>query len=230
MKYYQISRSAEPNIIGIKTGTSQVELDEDAIEKNQNYKDFKSFFNGHNQDFWHLQSQALTLNPPILKGKMRKNAKITDIMEYGPVFSFLYNLVSEKYFEIVKKFNVDKCKVFDFDIENISQKYYLMFTQYLVLEEIDFAKSIITTGYKQLNNIKYHPIKNKKEFIEFKELEPISSFEKLSIPKKYADRDIISIQTISKQFYSEQLIDALLKENITGLHILYKDSININFI
>lgn len=230
MKYYQISRSAEPNIIGIKTGTSQVELDEDAIEKNQEYFDFKNHFSGDNENFWYTQERVFSLNPPMIQGKMRTKAKLTDIMRYGQVYHYLFEMYSQKYIDIIKSFNISPFKIFDFKIKDISELYFLMFIKTVTLNEIDFDKSIVITGYKHLNNINYHPIKNKKEFIEFKELAPISTFESLFIPKEYFAKDIIAVQGIVQHFYSEKLIDFLLDCGITGLQINYNNSIQLEFV
>lgn len=84
MKYFQVSRTSAPKIIGIKTGTSQVEIDEDIIEKTKSYSDFKNHFSGYNEEFWNTQDIVFDLNPPLIKAKMRKGSKIMDIMEYGP--------------------------------------------------------------------------------------------------------------------------------------------------
>ena len=229
MKYYQISRTSEPKIIGIKTGASQVELLEVKIEKNQNYKDFENHFSGHNKEFWHNQNKVFELNPPVIKGKLRKNAKQTDIMEYGPVYSFLYCLYSEKYINILKSFNIGNYKIFDFEIYNTLEKYYLLFIQSVILEEINYNKSTVITGYKQLNNVKYHSIKSAQDFIEFKQKEPISNFETLVIPEKYYGRDVIDIQATALPFYSEKLIDFLVDCGVSGLQVAYNNSIQLDF-
>lgn len=229
MKYYQVSRTSEPKIIGIKTGASQVELLDDKIDKNQNYKDFENHFSGYNKGFWHNQHKVFELNPPVIKGKLRKNAKQTDIMEYGPVFSFLYCIYSERFISILKSFNLGSYKLFDFEICDVVDKYYLLFIQSIILEEIIYNKSTVITGYKQLNDIKYHSINNAQDFIEFKQKEPTSNFETLTIPKKYYGRDIIDIQATALPFYSEKLIDFLLNCGIVGLQIGYNNSIKLNF-
>jgi hypothetical protein len=229
MRYYQIDRTAEPEIIGIKTGTSQVELLESKIHKNLNYEDFEKYFSGYNVEFWKNQNKVFELNPPILKGEMRKNANLTDIMKYGSTFSFLPLLFSEKFIDILKTFNIGNYKTFDFEISNISELYHLLFVETIILEEINFDKSTIISGFKQLNNIKYHSIKNTQEYIEFKQKQPISNFETLVIPKSYFGRDIIAVQTIPQSFYSEKLIDFLLDCGITGLQVAYNNSIKLDF-
>lgn len=230
MKYYQISSSAEPKIIGVKTGASQVELVETNIENNQAYIDFKKHFSGYNQEFWHTQDKVFRLEPPCIRGKMRKNANITDIMKYGQVYRYLFEMYSEKYINIIKSFNIGNYKIFDFEIENIPEKYYLLFTETIILEEIDFDKSILTTGYKVTSNLKYHTVKNILEYKQFKQKNVISSFEKLTIPKEYFGKDIINVQGIVHSFYSERLIDFLLDCGITGLQINYNNSIQLEFV
>lgn len=230
MKYYQISRSSEPKVIGIKTGTSQVELIENDIEKNQAYIDFKNHFSGYNQEFWHTQDKVFRLEPPCIIGEMRKNAKVTDIMQYGQVYRYLFEIYSEKYINIVKSFNIGNYKTFDFEIKNIPERYYLMFIETIILEEIDFDKSIVTTGYKVTNNLKYHTVNNIFEYKEFRQENVISSFEKLAISKGYFGKDIINIQGIFHPFYSEKLIDFLLDCGITGLQISYNNSIQLEFV
>jgi hypothetical protein len=230
MKYYQISRSAEPKIIGRKDGMSQVERIEDNVEKKQNYIDFKNHFSGYNTDFWHTQDKVFALNPPVIKGRMRKNAKVTDIMKYGQVFDFLDLILSQKYIDILKAFNIGNFKTFDFEIENIREKYYLMFIETIILEEVDFNKSIVTTGYKVTNNLRCHTVNNLTEYKEFRQKNIISTFEKLAIPKKYYGKDVIETQATVHSFYSEKLIDFLLDCGITGLQVSYNNSIQLEFV
>ena len=230
MKYYQVSRSAEPKIIGVKDGMSQVELTEDSIEKNQSYIDFKNHFSAYNQDFWHTQDKVLTLNPPLIKGRMRKKAKITDIMWYGQVFDFLNFILSQKYIDIIKIFNIGNFKTFEFKIEDVTERYFLLFIETIIFEDINFEKSIVTTGYKVTNNLKYHTVNNLIEYREFKQKNIISSFEKLAIPKKHIGKDIIETQATVLPFYSEKLIDFLLDCGITGLQVSYNNSIQLEFV
>jgi len=230
MRYYQIDRTSEIKIIGRKDGMSQVERIEDSTDETKNYIDFKNHFSGYNPDFWQTQVKIFTLNPPVIKGRMRKNAKVTDIMWYGPVFDFLDHIYSEKYINIIKAFNIGNFKTFDFEIENIPEKYYLMFLETIILEEVDFNKSIVTTGYKVTNNLKYHTVNNLLEYKEFRQKNIISTFEKLAIPQKYLGKDIIETQATVQPFYSERLIDFLLDCGITGLAVKYNNSIQLEFV
>lgn len=230
MKYYQVSISAEPEIIGVNNGIYQLEVDEKAIEYSKDYDEFKAHFNYNNKEFWNNQNKVKTLTPPTIKGKMLKKAKVTDIMGYAPEFSFLSNIYSEKYISILKSFNINAYTIFDFEIENIIEKYYLMFIETIILEEVNFNKSIVTTGYKVTNNLRYHIVNNLSEYKEFRQKNVISTFEKLAIPKKYCGRDVIETQAAVHPFYSEKLIDFLLDCGITGLQVSYNNSIELDFV
>jgi len=230
MKYYQIDRSGEPKIIGIKTGTSQVELIDEAIEKNQAYIDFENHFSGYNKEFWENQDIIYTLNPPVIKGKMLKKAKITDIMGYGPNYQFLYKVFSEKYIKMINAFSLPKNKSFEFEIEHVAEKYYLLFIDTINLKNINYEKSTVVTGFKQLNNIKYHSVNNREQYIEFNYNNPLGRFEKIAIQKEYSLQDIISIEATSLPFYSERLIDFLLDSGITGLQVAYENSVQLEFV
>lgn len=230
MKYYQISRTSDPKIIGIKTGTSQVERLEDSVLKNDQYLEFKNQFSGYNIDFWEKQDIVFRLNPPLIMGRMRQGAKKTDIMEYGSVFHFLHRLYSEKYINIIKTFNIGNYKTFDFKIEAIEKIYYLLFIQAITLDEIYYNESTVITGHKVMNNVKYHEIKNPQEYLEFNSKYPTGRFELLTISKKHYGKDIIQTEVDTSPFYSERLIDFLLDCGITGLQVAYKNSIALEFI
>ena len=151
-------------------------------------------------------------------------------MEYGPWYSFLHNLYSQRYIDIIKVFNISQFKTFEFQIQDVAEKYFLLFIETIIFEDINFEKSIVTTGYKVTNNLKYHTVNNLIEYREFKQKNIISSFEKLAIPKKHIGKDIIETQATVLPFYSEKLIDFLLDCGITGLQVSYNNSIQLEFV
>jgi hypothetical protein len=230
MKYCQIYRTAEPKIVGVKTGASQVELRLNNILQNQEYINFNNHFSGYNKNFFQDQTKIKNLNPPLFNGVLRKNAKVTDLMEYGPKFTNLNNLYSQKYINIIKSFNIDNYKIFEFEIENVKEKYYLMYIKTIATTEVIFDKSLLYTGHKILNNLKYFSVTNYEDFLQLVEKEPLIRYEKVAISKEYYDRDIISVQATGGHFYSERLIDFLLDCGITGLQVSYNNSIELEFV
>ncbi|NMH26538.1 hypothetical protein [Flavobacterium silvaticum] len=229
MKYYQLYRTAEPKIVGVKTGASQVELKLDGSIKTQKYVEFDNYFSGYNHDFFKDQQKIESLRPPVFRGVLRKNAKVTDLMQYGQEFSYLPYLYSQKYIDIIKAFTIGNHYLFDFTIEDVAERFYLMFVEKIPTSEVKFDQSVIYTGHKVLNNIKYYQINTYEEFLQLLQSAPLAKYEKITISKIYDDRDIISIQATGGDFYSERLIDFLLDCNVTGLDIKYNTSIELDF-
>ena len=89
MKYYQISPDSEPEIIGVKNGIYQVEINKDEILKQQQFKEFITFFKGNATEVYHNQDRISNFIIPPIKGKMLKKAKVTDIMGYTQKISFI---------------------------------------------------------------------------------------------------------------------------------------------
>lgn len=229
MNHYQIDLNPEPKIIGVNNGIFQIEIDKNEILNNDVFKEFRECFNYNNKGFWKDQNNVFGLKIPAIRAKLLKKAKITDIMGYTPNITFLKDVLSSKYIGILNQFNINKYKIFEVEIENLDEKYYLFYPLTIVLEDINYERSLIYTGHKIMKNVKYYSINTYKEYREFKTLNPIHSFEKISISKEYENLDLISIQGTGRNFYSERLIEGLLKNQITGLQISYNNSIQLDF-
>jgi hypothetical protein len=230
MKYYQIEVSAEPKIIGVNNGVHQIEIEKKAMQKDIAFKEFLDFFSTQNTDFWRNQDKIKNLKIPVIKAKLLKKAKVTDIMGYTENISFLYNVYSEKYINILKAFNSGNFSSFEINIENVIGKYYIMFVETVPLEEINYDKSVLYSGFKPRNyNVKYYKVNSYKEYKVFMIQTPIHDFEKISISKEHLGKDVIKVQASSKLFYSEKLIDFLLNCGITGLQVSYNNSIELDF-
>lgn len=230
MKYYQVGVSSEPEIIGVQNGIYQVKIDIKAMRENPEYEFFFNFFSSKNVDFWKNQQKVHDFNLPIVSGRLVKNAKRTDVMGYTPSVDFLHNIYSLKFIRIISSFNLGLYSTFELDIEDSDEKYFFLFLSTIQSEEIDYEKSLVITGHKVLNNVKYHNIKNREEYKQFKLNNPLGGFEKIAIDKKYSALDIIAIQPTVAPFYSERLIDFLLDCGITGLEVGYNNSIQLDFV
>src|SRR5690606_7570404 len=156
------------------------------------------------------QDKIKEIKIPPIQSKLIKKAKLTDMMGYTENISFLSNVYSEKYIDILKAFNIGDYTTFEVVIENVAEKYYMLFVKTILSEEINYERSIVITGHKALNDVKHHKVKNRQEYREFKLQNPLWSFEKISISKEHFGKDIIDIQVTSRSFYSERLIDFLL--------------------
>jgi len=231
MRYCQIYRTAEPKIVGVATGASQVEL---IVNESQpdylNYLNFEKHFDFNNKEFWEKQYNVQSLNPPIFNGVLRKKATVTDLMKYGQMFSYLSFIYSQKFIDILASFNVANYKAFPVAIKDVTELYYLLFLEGITCQEIIFDKSLVYTGHKVLNNLKYYEISTNDEFIDLLEKEPLATFEKIAISKEHYLTDVINIQGAGAYFYSEKLIDFLLDCGITGMEISYKNSMQLEFV
>lgn len=230
MKYYQISRSAEPKIIGIKDGTSQVKLIVNDILDNQDYIEFDNHFSDYNKDFFLNQQKAGLLKPPFFKGVLRKNAKVTDLMRYGQMFYNLYYMYSEKYIEIIKTHDIGKHYLFPVKVESVNSMYYLMYLNMIPTAELIFDKCVFYTGRADLGNLKYHPLVSYAEYLKLLEIEPLLAREKIAISRDHYGKDIIAIQGSSYYFYSQRLTEFLLECGMTGLQVGYNKSIQLEFV
>lgn len=231
MKYYQIGMTAEPKVMGVTNGIHQIEINKKAMHQDDVFKEFLNFFSTHNTEFWKKQEEIRNIKIPVIKAKLLKKAKVTDIMGYTENISFLNNVYSEKYINILNAFNIGNSTTFEVAIENVSKKYYMLYIETIPYEEINFEKSILYTGYKPRNfKVEYHKINNYEEFREFIKRIPVFNFEKISIPEKYQGRDIISVQASSLPFYSERLIDFLLDCGVTNFEPSYNNSIELGFV
>lgn len=230
MKYYQIGVSPEPKIIGVKNGVCQFKIDYEKISQDDIFQSFLAFFDYYNKDFWKNQEIIKKFEIPGIPAEMLKKAKVTDIMGYSPKVTFLNEAFSSKYFNILKEYDVDILGAFEVKIQNVIEKYYLLFNKTICLDEVFYKESVLMTGHAIMDNLKYHHVDNEFEYIEFKQKNPLGKFDLISIPKVYFRKDVISIQHLSNPFYTEKLINRLLNEGITGMEIKYENSIKLNFI
>lgn len=229
MKYYQIGTTAEPKVVGVKDGLYQVEINKVLLEESERFQEFLNFFRYANSSFWKRQNEIKDLKIPSIQAKLLKKAKITDIMGYTPNITFMNDLYSERYLNIIKAFDIGDYYLFDVDIKNVVEKYYLLFFKTILLENINYEKSVIYTGHKLRKNIEYFKLKNYDDFYRFMQLNPLAKFEKLSIPKEYFGKDIIQVQASSLPFYSEKIIDFLLNCGVTNFQPIYNNSIELDF-
>ena len=229
MKYYQISVSSEPKIIGVNNGIYQVVLDTIGIPGEKELEDFRAFAGFGNKNFWNRQDELLNYNIPIIPARKLGKAKITDIMGYTPLIGFLNLLYSKKFISIINNFKVYDYKLFQVMIKGIDENFYLLFVKKILMQEINYLNSVVYTGYQLFKTEQYHEVYTYEQFQELQKLDYSVKFEKICIDKSYDGHDIIAVHPAVDNFYSERLIDNLLAGGITGLDIKYESSILLEF-
>lgn len=232
MKYYRVAMSCEPKIIGVNNGIYQMELDKKNMDtSSEEYQKFIEWFNYDNPDYWTKQEVVQTLKSPVIKSTLLKKAKITDLMSYAPEYHCLHYIYSEKFINILKAFNIGDYSLFDFEIKDVPEKYYLMFIKNVTLPELIYDKCVIYSGHPVLNNVRYYPVNNYQDYLDLnKNEELLNDFEKIAISKEHYGKDIIEIQAGGYPYYSEKLIDFLLDCGITGLDVKYNSNVKLEFV
>ncbi|MBC8643233.1 hypothetical protein [Flavobacterium lindanitolerans] len=228
MKYYQVDLDVD--VTGVKNGLYQIDIGLPLLEKDSRYDELLKFFKSSNTDFWQQQNEIKNIMSPAINAKLLKNANVTDVMGYTQNISFLNLVYSRKFIDIIKSFNIGNYNTFEVDIENVEEKYFMLFFETILSRDINFEHSSIYTGHKALNNVEYFNFFSYDEYWEFKQQNPLAKFEKICISKKHAELNIISIQPTSLLFYSEKLIDFLFDCKITGLEVNYNNSIQLEFV
>ena len=62
IKYYQVSVSSVPSIIGVTNGVYQVKLDDESIDiEKYDFKEFVKWFSHKNESFWENQEEVKQL-------------------------------------------------------------------------------------------------------------------------------------------------------------------------
>jgi len=167
MKYYQVQVSAEPKVIGVSNGVYQLEINNSKLEKNEDFKEFLTFFKSSNREFWKNQFKIKDFKVPVIEGKLLKRAKLTDIMGYAEEIPFLYDVYSEKFISTIEASNLPNHSKFEVAIQDVKEKYYLLFIETIILEDFNFQESMLRTGYEMTKNLEEYRVDN---FDEYKEL------------------------------------------------------------
>lgn len=228
MRYFQISLDVE--LTGVKNGLHQIDINKSSLEKDERFKLFFETFDLRNVDFWNNQQKLKDIKIPVIKAKLLKKAKLTDIMGYTQNISYLYLVYSKKFIDIIKLFNLGNYYTFEMEIDSIEEKFYLIFFETIILHNVYFEKSLIFKGLNKKTYVDFENINNYKEYYEFTNINPIHNYKKIAISKEHYGKDIIKIQATSKLFYSEKLLNFLLDSGITGIKIDIKNSIQLEFV
>lgn len=215
--FIEITHSVEPSIVGINNGVAQIELDNDSLSILR-----PIVIDSTVGDFLKNQYSLPNLNIGGLKGVLLNNAKLTDVMMFSPfMFGFQY-IVSQKFVNCLKEANVpeEDYTLFPLEINEIDEKYFLFFVPMIPMETFNFSNSLIYPTSQKLDKEKtYFDVNTNEEFVNVIKVTPLFSFEKVSLPTKYNNKKIISLQGSTRMFISKDLIDVLSKNNVSNIVI-----------
>lgn len=229
--FNQIDISLSKRVTGVNNGVYQVEIDEDFLEKNDNFCEIEKIFYNYDVNlFLQNQQDVFDLKIPKLKAKLVKGAKFTDIMAFSPfVFGFKY-IVSQKFVDCLIEINISKSefKIIPIEIQNAKTDYYLFFTPMISDKEIIFSKSLVYPERDFLEeNKNYYKIENYNSYLKLLDKNLFNRWEKVMLNKKYKNYNIVNVQSINNLFFSRVLTEKFESKKIDSLVI--KNQINLCF-
>lgn len=215
--FKQIGHSAEPKIIGVTNGVTQLNIDINSLDGISHI-----LIDSTIKDFLLNQHLIPRMNLPEIKGTLLNKAKLTDIMVFSPYMFGIKYVVSEKFVNCLSELNVSdkEYHLFPISIKDVVEKYYLFFVPYISNREVNFSKSLLYPDNEICDDQKsYFKINSYQEYCELNERNPMISFEKLTLPSKYKERDIISLQGVVNIYFSQELFESMRANNISSLVI-----------
>jgi len=226
----QIRNSVEPDIIGVTNGTFQLELDFSDIGKT-NYMQIESLLlNSTASHFLSNQKNVKNLSLNLIKGIPLKKAKLTDIIVFAPYLIGIKYIVSKKFVDCLLDLRVptDQYELFPTRIKGVSEKFFLFFVPMLETKQIVFSRSLIYPDIEISKKEKsYIRIDSFEQYCEFLNTNPLVSFQRIVLPKKFSFFDILSVQGAGDLFFSEKFLELLKTRGVSSLEIT--DEVNLKF-
>jgi hypothetical protein len=218
--YYLLSYDPDPKVVGVKDGGSQVVIDRSGFVDKKLYDRIINFLGSY--DSWVRSQEEPDFDVELQYVKLKKNAKLTDFLQFGPVLINCPFIVSDRARNTLEKFNIGrhcfyKAKVYAKD-DNL-MTYFLFFCMSLSFDVINFRQSILYSGLQYCsNNILdivsldgYNDyVANSNKIVQFHKYVLNSTF----------DNTLDLFVLGSKIFISDKLRYEILNTGLTGITIL----------
>lgn len=220
---YVLDSSAEPKVIGVRDGGSQITLS----DSNQNDLNLKPYLFNDNKLWPDLKIDNLSKYKSELHFNLKKQAKVTDYLSYAP-YLHIVGVYSDRFVNLLKKFNLHDNitfkEVFVFQ-ENVKipEKYFII-QQPNLDSEIDWKKTYYYDPFEReiSNNEICFRFKDENHYLDTISLIDIS---KISFSDNEVDNyDFVS--ALSEHFVSDRLAKAIEEANFTNIVLKNLDSIN----
>lgn len=209
----QITVSSEPKIIGVNNGVYQIELNKiSLLNEKGNYYEFYKFFNSFS--YWLNQDNIPVFDLLPLEAKKVKKAIMTDLLKYSPTIMAFKWLISERFYKILKDFNIGEHSLYEVKIEHSEEKFFFLKLKTITKDKFIFNKNILTV-YK--NGIDEEiTFQDFDEYLKFMDVNPLFQFRHIALNKDLESLDIIYTQSAGN-YFSERLINAFNENGFTGL-------------
>ena len=225
MKYIKTDTEYEPKITGSPNGVYAVEIKEKKSFKSKEEKDYFNQFVEKNsedikrvceQNFVKIDNKRIS---EIIYFPSYKRAKDIDVVKYCPHQMGFQLLVSEKAYEILKKYRTPAYSIIPSKIETFDKKYFMIGFPMIENKTIDLKKSSFYDS-KLGKEITY---KNYNDYAEIN----FSRYPLETYLTEFYNYDIINLQA-EGMYFSENLITELENSGIIGFvrkkSILYHET------
>lgn len=218
-KYYVLSIDPDPKVIGVRDGGSQAVIQRSGFSDKNIYDKVLSFLGSY--DSWLRENEEPSFAIELQCVRLKKSAKTTDFMQFGPALMNCPFLVSEKSRSLLNNYKISKHKFYPSVVQtNFCEqlKYQLFFCMSLDLKVIDFKNSIIYEGL-QISNNTILEINSIQEYESIKKsTSKLIRFNKYVL-NEFFDKNLDMFVLGSNVFVSECLRYELLKADLTGIEI-----------
>lgn len=210
MKLLEFSTAWEPKILGVNNGIYQLEFDE-GVFNNEGEGD--DFFLNFPRDIKKKISKPLNF-------KLLKNGIINDVMSYAPILMPAPYIVSEKFIEVLREFDIlpYSLEPVNFLNVNVDMKYFLFRYTYSDLSELNIERITAYVGITK-NSRKYYDFSQISDFQTFNNIYKMCQIQKIAF--NLQDNRVKDYIKLIKpgDMISERFADRLIEKGITGIKI-----------
>jgi|GEM_PF-2807373 len=212
MVYKSFNIIGDPDVIGVKNGVTQIEIDKNNFKSEKALDDFHlSFPEDPKRDIE-------VIHP--LKYKLLKGGKINDFMFYGYYIKAIPFIISEKGLKVMQSHSLMEFSLLDVEINNYKSeaKFYLFRYPFIELQQVEFKDSLIYTGNNLIGK-KYYELNSYEDFVELKKsIKTSLLFEKVVLKKLDNTVDFVRLRGVG-EFISPKLEQEFICRNISGPQI-----------
>ncbi|OCA76390.1 hypothetical protein BBI01_06780 [Chryseobacterium artocarpi] len=218
-KYYQITESIDPKIIGRSGLPLTIEISEKnfKLQSSTYVVDFNKYFENKDQAYNDL--------PEKIVSKMYQKKGPVDIMGIMPHHLIILFVISEKVKNIFENLKVNKAeyKLKELKVQGTNDPFYFLFVPiHKSSETINFEKSLFIDNVNEIE-------RNFADFATYQLESKAHKFrtKSICINSNLQSNDIIRIQTI-KTYFSARIIDTFKKENVIGYDVIEKGDFKVD--
>ena len=225
MKYYKLRTDYNPKISGKANGGCAVELKDKqsfgSIEDKYLWKDYctqnRINMNNHSSCENYIPFDYQLLKAPLRCFLTGKRVKELDFMTFAPYIHGIQFLVSEKAYNVIKRYRLQTHNAIPVQIDTLKQTYYLLGFPIVGFSYFDFSCSLFynycSKSKEQIANEETYSNLFKEGCVDTVLIKLKSKFE------------VDIIHTPGASYFSAELLSDLKKENVTG-YIQYDERLD----